>query len=74
MDLGEVGRYWHTACPYFCDSGKSTEGQVVIFGGCKHDDSVEAVQFEALQDLTILTFGMVTFRLRLLVHGLIGMA
>jgi hypothetical protein len=52
MDLNEIGRYWHVACPYFC------ENQVVIFGGAKHDPMVEEVQFCGLRDLTILTFGM----------------
>ena len=58
MDLGEVGRYWHVVCPYFCEPGKSTETQVVVYGGAKHDPSVEEVQFCNLRDLMILSFGM----------------
>lgn len=58
MGLGEVGRYWHIACSYFCEPGKTTEGQVVVYGGSKHSDtSAGAVQFSGLRDLMILSFG-----------------
>ena len=64
MELGEIGRYWQVACSYFCEPGKSTETQVVVYGGAKHDPSVEEVQFCNLRDLTILSFGMTVYSLQ----------
>lgn len=60
IDLGgEVERYWHTACPYFCQPGDSTEGKVVIYGGAQRDPSVDRIQFIGMRGLTILSFGMI---------------
>ena len=53
-----MGRYWHIACAHHPNPGRSTEGRVVIYGGCKQDSQSAAIQFIGLKDLTILSFGM----------------
>ena len=59
MDLGERGRYWQVACPHFVEPSKSTETQVVVFGGAVQIG--EVVQFNAVRDLLILSFGIDQF-------------
>ena len=59
MDLGERGRYWQVACPHFVEPKKSMESQVVVFGGAVQD--AEVVQFNAVRDLLILSFGINQF-------------
>ena len=59
-------RYWHVACPNFCRPGKSTEVQVVVYGGARKDPSVAQTQFIGMGGLTVLSFGMSLMRITLL--------
>ena len=53
-----MGRHWHQASSYYGHSGSSTEGQVVIYGGCKQQKNKKGeTEFIALRDLTVLSFG-----------------
>ena len=58
LDVGpQSARSCHMVHPYFCQSGISTECQLIIFGGEAHvnGDFGDRVH---MADLRILTFGM----------------